>query len=45
MDTKIAGLLALQNSVALLYKEEHGENVKVFLFNKAMGLFAFAMSY
>lgn len=45
MDTKIAGLLALQNSMALLYKEDHREDVKVFLFNKDMELSAFAMSY
>lgn len=44
-DTKLAGLLALQNSVALLYKEDHKENVKLFLFTKAMGLSVFAMSY
>lgn len=45
MDTKVAGLLALQNSVVLLYKEDHGENVQVFLFNKDVGLSAFAISY
>lgn len=43
MDTKIAGLLALQNSVAILYKEDHRENVKVFY--KATGLFTFAMGH
>lgn len=45
VDTKVAGLLALQNSMALLYEEDHGENVEVFLFNKDIRLSAFIVSY
>lgn len=44
VDTKVAGLLALQNSMALLYEEDHGENVEVFLFNKDIRLSAFIVS-
>lgn len=42
MDTKRAGLLILQYSMALLHKEDLGE--KSVSVNKAMGLPAFAMS-
>lgn len=42
---KIVVLLALQNSVTLLYKEDHRENMNMFLFIKAMELAAFAVIY
>lgn len=43
--TKTADLLSLQNKLELPYKEDHGENTVVCMFNKDRGLSVFAMGY